>query len=85
MADTWTNVTSTSVKAHTVGSGKEMSMLSEEQQKETKNARKLIIEFGYFGPGGKEDLAWTLKQLKEKPRTWEEFVHDYEPWFQQSM
>jgi hypothetical protein len=81
MADTWTKVTGKTVQVHTAGSGAEYDMLSEEQKKETKNARNLIIEFGYFGPSGKDELAWTLAQLIETPKTWEEFVRDNEPWF----
>jgi len=82
MAATWTKVTRKKVEVHTAGSGDEYEMLSEEQKKETTNARDLIIEFGYFGPSGRDDLAWTLEQLMEKPTTWEEFVRDHEPWFE---
>lgn len=35
----------------------------------------------YFGPTGREDLEWTLAQLKDKPTTWESFVEAEGPWF----
>ena len=35
----------------------------------------------YYGPTGREDLEWTLAQLKDKPTTWEEFVEANGPWF----
>jgi hypothetical protein len=43
-------------------------------------------EFSYFGPTGRKDLEWTLKQMmgNEKPTTWEEFVRKNEPWFETS-
>ena len=35
----------------------------------------------YYGPTGREDLEWTLAQLKDKPTTWESFVEANGPWF----
>jgi hypothetical protein len=44
--------------------------------------RGLISVYAYFGPTGQSDLDWTLQQLKDKPTSWEQFVEDYQPWFE---
>ena len=41
----------------------------------------LMEDYGLFGPTGRSDLEWTLKQMDDVPTTWEEFVKANEPWF----
>ncbi|KAI0862081.1 NmrA-like family-domain-containing protein [Xylaria cubensis] len=80
IADTWTKVTGKKVKLIQPESTDELTGLTEEQKKEA-NSSGLLAEYGYYGPTGNDDLTWTLKQIKGKLRTWEEFVRDNEPWF----
>jgi hypothetical protein len=80
MADTWTRVTGKTVRLETAESLAEHTGLSEEQVEEA-TATGLLAEYGYYGPTGEEDLAWTRKQATVRLRTWEEFVRDNEPWF----
>lgn len=42
---------------------------------------EVLKKYGYYGLTGKDDLKWTLEQMTEKPRGWEEFVRDHQPWF----
>ncbi|KAI1744941.1 NmrA-like family-domain-containing protein [Xylaria scruposa] len=80
IADTWTRVTGKKVKLVQPESTDEYTGLTEKQKKEA-NSAGLLAEYGYYGLTGNDDLAWTLKQVKGKLRTWEEFVRDNEPWF----
>ncbi|KAI1305039.1 hypothetical protein F5Y03DRAFT_384526 [Xylaria venustula] len=80
MIDTWTKVTGKTVKLEQSNSAADYAGLSEDQKKEVKPAG-LLGEYGYYGPTGNDDLAWTLEQVTEKLRTWEEFLRDHEPWF----
>ncbi|KAI1756247.1 hypothetical protein F4782DRAFT_537999 [Xylaria castorea] len=80
MADTWTKVTGKKVRIVQAESAAEYTGLSEEQKKEV-GAAGLLAEYGYYGPTGNDDLAWTLKQINGKLRTWKEFVRENEPWF----
>lgn len=80
MTDTWTNVTGKAVRLKI--DSDDDSTLTEEQRKEVKNSSDSLLEYGYFGPTGENDVAWTIDQLSDKKlRTWEEFVRDNEPWF----
>lgn len=80
MADTWTKVTGKTVTAQLAENGAEYSGLSEEQKQETKKAGSLMAKYNYYGPTGQDDLAWTLDQVAQRLRTWEDFVLDNEPW-----
>lgn len=80
MAETWTKVTGKIVCLHVSQKAEEYDTLSEVQREELK-ATRALADYGYYGPTGAEDLAWTLKQVTEELRTWEEFVRDNEPWF----
>ncbi|KAI0968337.1 hypothetical protein F4678DRAFT_464405 [Xylaria arbuscula] len=80
MIDTWTKVTGKTVKLEQSNSAADYAGLSEEQKKEVKPAG-LLGEYGYYGPTGNDDLAWTLEQVTEKLRTWDKFLRDNEPWF----
>ncbi|KAI0468162.1 hypothetical protein F4859DRAFT_216459 [Xylaria cf. heliscus] len=80
MAETWTKVTGRKIKLVQPESTAEYTGLSEEQKKEVK-AAGLLAEYGYYGLTGDDDVAWTLKQVNGKLRTWEEFVRDNENWF----
>lgn len=51
-------------------------------QKALAEVRGLITEYAYYGPGGKEQLEWTLAQIEEEPRGWEEYVKADGPWFE---
>ena len=42
----------------------------------------LVSDYAYYGPSGKEDLAWTLAQMDEEPTSWRDFVEANEPWFE---
>lgn len=81
MVETWTKVTGTEVKLQASVDKANYGAMSEEQKQEVEKAGRLIIEYGYFGPTGQADLEWTLEQVTEKLRTWEDFVRDNEPWF----
>ncbi|KAI0376649.1 hypothetical protein F5Y04DRAFT_292477 [Hypomontagnella monticulosa] len=80
MAETWTKVTGKTVVVHVPKNVGEYDTLSEAQREELKGTSALA-DYGYYGPTGTDDLAWTLEQVTEKLRTWEEFVRDNEPWF----
>ncbi|KAI1350048.1 hypothetical protein F5Y01DRAFT_165072 [Xylaria sp. FL0043] len=80
MVDTWTKVTGRTVRLERSESAAEYAGLSDAQKKEVKEAG-LLGEYGYYGPTGDDDLAWTLKQVDGRLRTWEEFLRDNEPWF----
>ncbi|KAF7555568.1 hypothetical protein G7Z17_g2049 [Cylindrodendrum hubeiense] len=81
MVDAWTKATGKTVRFQQVGTGSEYSTLSEAQSMELRKARGLITKYAYFGPTGIADLTWTLKQLTETPRSWEEFILENLPWF----
>ncbi len=42
----------------------------------------LITDYAYFGPTGESDLRWTLEQMEDRPRSWEDLVKRTEPWFE---
>ncbi|KAI0451015.1 hypothetical protein F5B21DRAFT_507664 [Xylaria acuta] len=56
-------------------------MLRRKRRKKEANAARLLAEYSYYGPTGNDNLAWALKRVSDKPRTWEEFVRNNEPWF----
>ncbi|KAI1424194.1 hypothetical protein F5Y12DRAFT_465645 [Xylaria sp. FL1777] len=80
MVDIWTKVTGKTVKLVQSTSASDYAGLSEEQKKEAKTTA-LLDEYGYYGPTGDDDLAWTIKQVNGRLRTWDEFLRDNEPWF----
>jgi hypothetical protein len=45
-----------------------------------------LLEYGYFGPSGEEDIVWTKGQLcpGDEVTTWEEFLVREGPWFVES-
>ncbi|KAL3488074.1 hscarg dehydrogenase [Aspergillus germanicus] len=45
-----------------------------------------LLEYGYFGPNGEEDVDWMHGQLMKADRvtTWEEFLVREGPWFVES-
>ena len=59
-----------------------MGALSPEMVTSLKESTGLISDYSYYGPTGKGDLEWTLAQMLEEPRSWEEFVEANEPWFE---
>lgn len=80
MADTWIMITGKAIKLQV--DSDDDSKLTKEQRKEVKSSGNSLLDYGYFGPAGERDLAWTLDQLEDKKlRTWEDFVRDNEPWF----
>ncbi|KAH8649848.1 hypothetical protein BX600DRAFT_502226 [Xylariales sp. PMI_506] len=82
MVDSWTKVTGKTVRLQSVTDGTEHSTMPEEQRRELKKAGGLITKYSYYGPSGKADLAWTLEQLAQPPTSWERFLQDFQPWFQ---
>ncbi|KAL8786619.1 MAG: hypothetical protein Q9195_008141 [Heterodermia aff. obscurata] len=64
-----------------VEGGPEASNMPPEIATALKEMKGFIEDLEYFGPTGKEDLEWTLAQLKDKPTTWESFVEANGPWF----
>ncbi|KAM0548782.1 hypothetical protein ACHAPJ_009778 [Fusarium lateritium] len=81
MADTWTRVTGTTVKLRVPQNKDDHTVLSEPPKHEGVNATAHIMQYGYFGPGGKDGLAWTISQLTEQLTSWEDFIREHEPWF----
>ena len=79
MVEAWRTVTGKDVVLVQPTSGSPIGPLSPEM---LQSLRGLIAEFAYYGPRGKEDLAWTLAQMEEEPRSWREFVEANEPWFE---
>lgn len=59
-----------------------LSSLPAHMRKALAEVRGLITEYAYYGPGGREQLDWTLAQMEERPRGWEEFVRAEGPWFE---
>ena len=76
------NVTGRKVTYVQVEAGESNKNLTAKMQKELKKSVGLIDDYSYFGPTGKEDLEWTLAQMKEKPNSWEWFVRENGPWFE---
>lgn len=81
MAATWTKVTGKTVKFQTTPDTVDYSKLPEERRIETEIIRG-NLSVGYFGSTGRDDLAWTLEQISGKLTTWEDFVRENEPWFE---
>lgn len=75
---TWSKVTGKEIRL--AGSGP--SSLLPALEAAMKGARGLITVYAYFGPTGQADLDWTLEKLTEKLTSWEQFVEDHQPWFE---
>ncbi|KAF7559803.1 hypothetical protein G7046_g4360 [Stylonectria norvegica] len=80
MAETWTKVIGQTVTIKHSQEGEDYSELSAEEGGQLKRAGNSMTEYGYYGPTGQDDLAWTLDQVSGKLGTWEEFVVDNQPW-----
>lgn len=78
--ETWTKVTGKELRL--TGDASAADPLPIEMRTELKIMKGLFSRYGYFGPTGQADLEWTLGQLSEKPNSWETFVIDHEPWFE---
>jgi len=74
MADSWTKITGKTVKIHASTTGSVSPAMQA-------NFDLMVKYGGYFGETGQRDLEWTLGQVSQKLRTWEDFVQDNEPWF----
>ncbi|KAK6855399.1 NmrA family transcriptional regulator [Apiospora arundinis] len=84
MAETWSKVLGKTVKLQQTTEADSYAVpFTEEQRKVIKDASTLMTKYEYFGPTGNADLDWTLEQLTDKPKTWEEFVCDYKSSFLQ--
>lgn len=81
LVEGWTKMTGKQVTYEQIDLEKKQGTLTEEMHQQLKKSRGLINVWGYFGPKGKDHLQWTLAQLEEKPKTWEDFVRDNGPWF----
>jgi hypothetical protein len=81
LAEGWSKVTVKSITYQQVNPGEAHGYLTEEMKKELKRNLGLMDVYGYFGPTGQEDLEWTLAQMEEEPRSWEDFVRGHQPWF----
>jgi len=81
LVDGWTKITGKKVTYTQVGADQAKDNLTAEMRRELKKSVGLINDYYYFGPTGRDDLKWTLVQLKEAPNTWERFVKANEPWF----
>lgn len=81
LVDGWTKVTGKKATYTQTSDGEMTGTLTAEMQRELKKSAGLMSDFSYFGPTGKNDLEWTLKQMTEKPTMWEDFVKANEPWF----
>jgi hypothetical protein len=77
----WSQVTGVKVTYEQIGPGEKQGALTDEMHEQLKKSLGLINVWGYFGEKGRDDLDWTLKQMDEKPNTWEEFVRMNRPWF----
>jgi hypothetical protein len=86
LCSTWSKVTGKKVVYRQVESAIANENLTCEMKEGLKGKERPSEEFSYFGPTGRKDLEWTLKQMigDEKPTTWEEFVRKNEPWFETS-
>jgi hypothetical protein len=80
IVETWSKVTGKLVVQRKGGSV--LGGLPAEVGAMLSKIKGLITTYAYFGPTGQGDLDWTLQQLKDKPTSWEQFVEDYQPWFQ---
>jgi len=76
LLETWKRVTGTKVEFRT-WNPPSSSLLSN-----LNDSTALFDKYSYYGFDGQKDLDWTLQQLTDKPTTWEKFVKDYEPWFE---
>ncbi|KAJ4249797.1 hypothetical protein NW762_012139 [Fusarium torreyae] len=81
MVDTWTRITGTTVKLCVPQNVDDHAVLSQPPKHEGVNATAHIMQYGYFGPTGKDDLMWTISQLAEQLTSWEDFVRKQEPRF----
>ncbi|KAI0145171.1 NmrA-like family-domain-containing protein [Xylariaceae sp. FL1272] len=79
MADAWTEVAGKEVKLNDPSDLSQFVGLSQEQKRETVHTRK-FGEYGYFGPDGDAELAWTIDQVPKPLGTWEGFLREYWPW-----
>lgn len=84
LAEGWSKVTGRSVTYQQVDPGESRDNLTGEMRKELKGSVGLIDEYAYFGYTGQEDLEWTLAQMEDEPRSWEDFVRGHEPWFDEA-
>ncbi|KIN06460.1 hypothetical protein OIDMADRAFT_49945 [Oidiodendron maius Zn] len=75
---TWSKVTGKEIRPALSGP----SSLPPALEVAMKGARGLITVYAYFGPTGQADLDWTLEQLTDKLTSWEQFVEDHKPWFE---
>ncbi|KAI8626684.1 hypothetical protein F5Y19DRAFT_218117 [Xylariaceae sp. FL1651] len=80
MAETWSRVSGKNVKVNRVSDFSHFTGMSEEQKRENLDVRKLG-DYGYFGPDGEAELAWTIEQVATPLGTWEGFLRDHSPWF----
>ncbi|KAL8953918.1 MAG: hypothetical protein Q9222_000205 [Ikaeria aurantiellina] len=81
MVQTWKKVTGKEMRYSQTSDGEFGLDIPPEVSKVMKNSAGLIDEYVYYGPTGKQDLEWTLAQVKDQPNTWETFVNANEPWF----
>lgn len=79
MLDMWKTVTGKDVVFVQQASGVPIGPLSPDM---VKSFEGLVGDYAYYGPSGKEDLAWTLAQMDEEPTSWRDFVVANEPWFE---
>ncbi|KAI9838861.1 MAG: hypothetical protein M1819_004068 [Sarea resinae] len=54
--------------------------MSEEKAEEIVENFRLVTEWGYFGPGGKEGVEDSIKLLDTKPTTFKQFVERNKTW-----
>ncbi|OBT45176.1 hypothetical protein VE00_04284 [Pseudogymnoascus sp. WSF 3629] len=82
LVEGWTKVTGKQVSYSLIDADASVGGFTPEMRAELKKSAGLMDDYSYYGSTGKEDLEWTLAQVKDKLTTWEEFVQANEPWFE---
>lgn len=85
MVQAWSEITGKRVDFIQVAPGASKSpVMTPEMMEVSKKAKGLIKDWSYYGPTGRDDLEWTLRQIDESEvlTSWEEFVRRNEPWFE---
>ncbi|KAL8791095.1 MAG: hypothetical protein Q9213_000302 [Squamulea squamosa] len=81
MVEIWTKVTGKEIKLGQASMEAWGQSHPPELLSVLETTSKFVDDYQLFGPGGQEDLNWTLAQMDDPPTTWEKFVEANEPWF----
>ena len=80
MVETWSKIGGKKIKFEQKpgdSGGRSMKVSGEAEKSDTP---KKSSEWSNYGPSGMEDWKWTLAQMSEKPKTWEDFLKENWPW-----